>query len=147
MENTFCQVYTCSPFGERSPSCPASVDILYVITYNELVESKPKTIIYYENAKGVYPAYEWLEALRDKKIRVIIKGRIRRLEEGNFGHTRSIGQGLMELKVDYGPGYRVYLGLDGDTIVVILACGDKSTQSRDIDDAKTRWRAYKERKS
>lgn len=110
------------------------------------MESRPREIIYYEDRKGTYPAFEWLEKLKDKKTRVIIKGRIRRLEDGNLGLTRSIGQGLIELKIDYGPGYRVYLGFDGDTIIVVLATGDKSTQSKDIESARTRWRDYKERK-
>ena len=110
------------------------------------MESRPREIIYYEDISGEMPAYEWLEKLKDKTTRVIIKGRIRRLEVGNFGHTRSIGEGLIELKIDYGPGYRVYLGFDGDTIVVILAAGDKSNQPKDIANAKVRWRDYKERK-
>ncbi len=53
---------------------------------------------------------------------------------------------MIELKIDYGPGYRVYLGFDGDTIIVILAGGDKSSQSKDIEAAKARWNDYKERK-
>lgn len=122
------------------------VDFLCVITYSLSMESRPREIIYYEDRKGTYPAFEWLEKLKDKKTRVIIKGRIRRLEDGNLGLTRSIGQGLIELKIDYGPGYRVYLGFDGDTIIVVLATGDKSTQSKDIESARTRWRDYKERK-
>jgi putative addiction module killer protein len=110
------------------------------------MEPKPREIIYFEDSNGNQPAYDWVEKLKDKKTRVIIKGRIRRLEEGNLGYTRSVGQGLIELKIDYGPGYRVYLGFDGDTIIVILAGGDKSSQSKDIETAKARWSDYKERK-
>ncbi len=103
-----------------------------------------QTIIYYESEEGVYPAFEWLESLKDKKTRIIIKGRIRRLEEGNFGYTRSLGGGVTELKIDYGPGYRVYLGLADGKLVVILVVGDKSTQSKDIRTAKARWKHYQE---
>ena len=93
------------------------------------MKSGPREIIYYEDSKGAFPAHQWLEKLKDKKTRVIIKGRIRRMEEGNFGHTRPVGDGLIELKIDFGPGFRVYLGFDGEKIVVILAAGDKSAQS------------------
>ena len=62
------------------------------------MESRLREIIYYEDGNGNHPAYDWLEKLKDKKTRVIIKGRIRRLEEGNLGFTRSVGQGLIELK-------------------------------------------------
>ncbi|MDZ4677120.1 MAG: type II toxin-antitoxin system RelE/ParE family toxin [Oligoflexia bacterium] len=75
------------------------------------MEGKSRIIEYYEDEEGQYPAFEWLESLKDKRTRVVIKGRIRRLEEGNFGYTRGLGDGVTELKIDYGPGYRVYVGL------------------------------------
>jgi len=105
-----------------------------------------RQIEYYEDNKGGYPAHEWLESLRDKSTRVIIKGRIRRLEEGNFGYIRHLGDGVIELKIDYGPGYRVYLGLEKNVLVVILVIGDKSTQTKDIKLAKARWKDHQERK-
>jgi putative addiction module killer protein len=110
------------------------------------MESKPREVIYYVDPEGNYPAHNWLEKLKDKTTRVIIKGRIRRVEEGNLGFTRSIGHGLIELKIDHGPGYRVYLGIDGDTVIMILAAGDKSTQFKDIENAKARWQNYRETK-
>lgn len=110
------------------------------------MDSRPRKIIYFKDGKGNYPAYDWLGKLKDNRTRVIIKGRIRRLEDGNLGFTRSIGQGLIELKIDYGPGYRVYLGFDGYTVIVILAAGDKGTQSKDIESAKARWHDYKEKR-
>lgn len=108
------------------------------------MEPVERTIIYYESENGDYPAFEWLEALKDKKTRIVIKARIRRLEEGNFGHTRHLGDGVTELKIDYGPGYRVYLGQADGKLIVILVVGDKSTQSKDIKTAKQRWKHYLE---
>ncbi len=105
-----------------------------------------RQIEYFEDERGRFPAHEWLDALKDKMTRVIIKGRIRRLEAGNFGHTRSLGEGIIELKIDYGPGFRVYLGLEGNSLVVILVIGDKSSQSKDINLAKARWKDHQERK-
>ena len=62
----------------------------------------------------------------------MIRARIRRLELGNPGRHRSVGQGVWELKIDHGPGYRVYYGEDGGTLVILLCGGDKSSQARDI---------------
>ena len=110
------------------------------------VEPIGQTIIYYESESGDCPAFQWLESMKDKKTRIIIKARIRRLEEGIFGHTRNLGDGVTELKIDYGPGYRVYLGHVDRELIVILVVGDKSTQSKDIKTAKQRWKHFLERK-
>jgi putative addiction module killer protein len=74
----------------------------------------------------------WLRNLRDDRAVARIASRIRRLEQGNPGDTRSLGAGLMEMRVDYGPGYRVYYVRRGAVIVVLLSGGDKGTQQRDI---------------
>ncbi len=83
---------------------------------------------------------DWLDHLRDRGAQAIIDARIARLRDGNFGHARSLGQGLSELKIDYGPGYRIYFTRRGDTLVILLHGGDKSGQTRDI----TRARALVE---
>lgn len=70
--------------------------------------------------------------LRDDKATARIGARIRRLEQGNPGDVKSLGAGLMEMRVDYGPGYRVYYVRHGAVIVVLLCGGDKRTQQRDI---------------
>jgi putative addiction module killer protein len=78
---------------------------------------------------------EWLSALRDAKAKARIAIRIERLKSGNPGDCKSVGGGVHELRIDYGPGYRVYFTRRGNTIVVLLCGGDKSTQARDIDRA------------
>jgi putative addiction module killer protein len=75
--------------------------------------------------------------LRDQKARARIDARIRRLELGNPGDVEPVGEGVSELKIDYGPGYRVYFVKNGKTVVVLLCGGDKSTQDQDIKKAKT----------
>ncbi|HYF57095.1 MAG TPA: type II toxin-antitoxin system RelE/ParE family toxin [Salinarimonas sp.] len=74
----------------------------------------------------------WLRDLRDLKARVRIAVRIERLQEGNFGDAKSVGQGVSDLRIDYGPGYRVYYVRRGSTAVVLLCGGDKQTQDRDV---------------
>ena len=79
---------------------------------------------------------KWMRALKDRTARTIINARIRRLSLGNKGDTGSIGNGVSELRIDYGPGYRVYYTQLMDSLVILLCGGDKSSQSRDIDKAK-----------
>ena len=74
----------------------------------------------------------WLRKLRDPLARVRILARIRRMSFGNFGDTRAVGEGLFELRIDHGPGYRVYFALRGPGDVVLLCGGDKRTQDSDI---------------
>jgi putative addiction module killer protein len=74
----------------------------------------------------------WLAGLRDRRARMRITARIRRLSLGNFGDVKPVGGGISEMRVDYGPGYRVYFVQRGETLVILLAGGDKSTQGRDI---------------
>jgi putative addiction module killer protein len=74
----------------------------------------------------------WLRRLRDANAVARIAGRIRRMEMGNPGDSRSVGQGVLEMRIDYGPGYRVYYVHHGAHIVVLLCGGDKRTQQQDI---------------
>ena len=74
----------------------------------------------------------WFRSLRDARARARIDNRIRRLSLGNPGDVRPVGGGVSELRIDYGPGYRVYFAQRGATIVILLCGGDKRTQSRDI---------------
>ena len=74
----------------------------------------------------------WFEALRDKQAARRIQARIDRLEEGNFGDCQPVGEGVSEMRIHYGPGYRVYLAQRGTEIVILLAGGDKATQNKDI---------------
>ena len=77
----------------------------------------------------------WFDDLRDLQARARILVRIRRLSLGNFGDVRPVGEGVSELRIDYGPGYRVYFTSRGESLVILLTGGDKRTQSRDIDTA------------
>jgi putative addiction module killer protein len=74
----------------------------------------------------------WFASLRDGRARMRIEARIRRLSLGNFGDVRPVGEGVSEMRIDYGPGYRVYFVQRGAALVVLLAGGDKRTQDRDI---------------
>lgn len=79
---------------------------------------------------------EWLHQLRDDKAVARIVSRLRRLEQGNPGDTKSVGAGVLEMRIGYGPGYRVYYVSRGPVIIVLLCGGDKRTQARDIKRAK-----------
>ena len=79
----------------------------------------------------------WLNALRDARAVAKIATRIKRLATGNFGDVASVGDGVSELRIHYGPGYRVYFVRRGEVLVILLCGGDKSTQDRDIAAAKT----------
>ena len=75
---------------------------------------------------------EWFSSLRDRQAKARIDIRIRRLSLGNPGDVKAVGEGVSELRIDYGPGYRVYFVQRGQTVVILLAGGDKRTQDRDI---------------
>ncbi len=78
---------------------------------------------------------EWFGSLKDTKGKARINARLRRVELGNFGDTEPVGDNVSELRFFFGPGYRIYFIQHGDEIIVLLAGGDKSTQSKDIDKA------------
>lgn len=78
---------------------------------------------------------EWFASLRDKQARARINARIRRLSLGNPGDVKPVGEGVSELRIDYGPGYRVYFLQRGREVVILLAGGDKRTQQKDIQTA------------
>ena len=87
---------------------------------------------------------KWFASLKDRTVRVRVDIRIRRLSLGNFGTVEPVGEGVSELKIDHGPGYRVYFVQHGGYYVLLLAGGDKSTQTRDIRKAKDLARHYAE---
>ena len=78
----------------------------------------------------------WFAKLRDQRARGRILARIRRLSLGNPGDVEAVGEGISELRIDYGPGYRIYFKRQGEIVVVLLVGGDKRTQQRDIEKAK-----------
>ena len=103
---------------------------------------KPKEVRFYQDENGVEPFTVWLKRLKDTQGRRRIIKRLIRLEIGHFGDCKSVGDGLFELRMFFGPGYRAYFGEDGDQIVIILCGGDKGTQTKDIKTAKAYWKEY-----
>lgn len=87
---------------------------------------------------------QWLDDLRDLRARARVQARIERLIGGNPGDVRPVGSGVSELKINYGPGYRVYYRQKGSTLIILLAGGDKSSQARDIEEALMLSRQIKE---
>lgn len=87
---------------------------------------------------------KWFAGLRDRVARARIDIRIRRLSLGNAGDTKPVGEGVSELRIDYGPGYRLYFIRRGEVVIVLLAGGDKSTQDKDILTAKALAKDLKE---
>ncbi len=108
-------------------------------------ESNPKEIKIYMTADGEEPFSEWLDGLHDKKVRARIRTRLDRVRLGNLGDHKSVGEGVVELREHHGPGYRIYCGRDGDTLVVLLCGGDKGSQERDIQQAIEYWSDYRRR--
>lgn len=103
-------------------------------------------IRHYLTASGKDTYQQWLDKLKDLKGRVAIQRRIDRLAGGNFGDHRFCRDGVWELRIDFGPGYRVYYAQERETIVLLLSGGSKRTQSADIKDAVDYWRDYQRRK-
>jgi putative addiction module killer protein len=95
---------------------------------------------------GVSPFAEWfsgLDAFAAAKVTVALY----RLEQGNLSNVKSVGKGLSEYKIDFGPGYRIYFGQEGDELVILLGGGSKKTQVKDIRIAHTLWAEYKQVKA
>jgi putative addiction module killer protein len=109
------------------------------------MEARERQLEYYETQEGERPFRDWLLRLRDREGRRRIWARIDRVSLGNLGYCRAVGDGVMELKVDAGPGYRVYFGQEGDRLVILLCGGDKGTQARDIKTAIGYWVDYRRR--
>ncbi len=95
---------------------------MYPLDYNDVMIEVRQTEVY----------ARWFRRVRDRQARVRIDSRIRRLSLGNPGDVRPVGEGVSEIRIDYGPGYRVYFVQRGQALVVLLAGGDKDSQDRDI---------------
>lgn len=107
------------------------------------ISVKQRTYSYFKDENGVEPVKEWLDNLKrqDKFAYSKVTKRIGRAKLGNFGDHK-LFDGIGELIIDYGPGYRVYFGIDGDEIIILLNAGTKKRQQADIDLAKLRWKLY-----
>ncbi|GFO55893.1 hypothetical protein GMSM_29000 [Geomonas sp. Red276] len=103
-------------------------------------------IEYYETEKGQRPFKAWLEALADVAGRAKMRVRLDRARLGNLGDHKYIGHGVWEMRIDYGPGYRIYFAREGYSLILLPAGGEKSSQSKDIKLAQKCWVDYLWRK-
>ena len=99
----------------------------------------------YQTTEGKTPLTEWLRGLRDGPTRGRIVARLDRLKAGLLGDWKSVGGGIGELRIDHGPGYRVYYAQEGKTLILLLCGGDKDSQEKDIETAYAYWKDYKAR--
>jgi len=106
-----------------------------------------KTLRNYVSPEGSEPFQEWLDSLKDATTRARIRRRLDRVELGNFGDHASVGDGVFELRLFFGSGYRIYYAEFDDLIVILLCGGDKSSQKQDIEDAKSYLKELEERKN
>lgn len=102
-------------------------------------------ILRYVTTEGKDVFGEWLSGLSDKRAAAKVAVRINRLAAGNFGECKALREGVWELKIDYGPGYRVYYAKSGKTCVLLLCGGDKRKQAADINRAIEYWQDYQRR--
>ena len=96
------------------------------------MQIRPKEILNYTTVNGRSPYRQWYTQIKDEKAQIAISNRITRLRVGNFGDFRRLDAGLYELRIHYGPGYRIYFGVFQNDIVILLCGGTKGTQQRDI---------------
>ena len=109
------------------------------------MEATSKELRFYVTLEGREPFHEWLNSLRNQKARAKIRVRLDRISLGNFGDCHAVGHGVQELRINYGPGYRVYFAQEGMTIVLLLCGGDKFSQPKDIEEAHRYWSEYRSR--
>lgn len=103
------------------------------------------TLREYLDQRGERPFGRWFEGL-DALAAAKVTTALTRIEQGNFSNVKGVGAGVFECRIDFGPGYRVYFGKDGETLVILLGGGTKKQQQRDIAAAQERWQDYKRRK-
>lgn len=99
----------------------------------------------YLTEDGENPFHKWLISLKNRSARARIRVRLNRVRLGNFGDCKPVGKGVSELRVDYGPGYRVYFGKSDRKIVIVLLGGQKKSQSKDIQLAQAYWDDFQRR--
>lgn len=108
---------------------------------------KQRKAKFYKTSEGNQPYIEWFNNLKDVKTKATITKRVGRAEKGLFGDCDPVGEGVQELRIDYGPGFRIYIGVDENNLLIILLIGgSKKGQQTDIDNAKSYWADYKKQK-
>ena len=106
-----------------------------------------KTLRYYLAPNGKAPFAQWINKIKDHTTRSRIERRLERLVLWHYGDHKSVGEGIVELRLDFGPGYRVYFTEQEEIMVLLLCGGDKSTQTQDIEMAKSYWKELRGRRS
>lgn len=101
-------------------------------------------LVVYVTEEGKTPFDDWFHKL-DTAAALKVRTALARIETGNLGDVKPVGQGVSERRITFGPGYRVYFGQDGDKLVILLCGGTKKRQSKDIEQAKVLWDDYKNR--
>lgn len=102
-------------------------------------------LIHYADADGKDHFGRWLESLSDIQAQARVSARLIRLHRGNFGDCRAVGEGVWEIRIDWGPGYRVYYAIAGKQAILLCEGGDKRTQATDIQRAIARWKDWQQR--
>ncbi len=105
----------------------------------------PIQLLHYQTRDRRIPFQDWMDGITDPAAFAAIQTRLDRLERGLFGDCKSVGDGVLELRMDVGQGYRAYLARSGPIAVLLLCGGDKSTQKADIKRAKTYWKDHEKR--
>jgi len=103
---------------------------------------KERELVIFEKCNGKAPFQDWFDNLKDESMQNAVDSRLSRVADGNFGDHKSVGLGVFELRIDEGPGLRIYYGMDGDRIVVLLGGGSKASQKKDIKKCQTYWNEY-----
>lgn len=99
----------------------------------------------YIDREGGSPYAKWFNRLNAPAAAKVVSALVR-MEHGNLSNTKGVGAGVFECRIDFGPGYRVYFGKDGETLIILLGGGTKKRQQKDIQDARKIWKEYKQRK-
>jgi len=107
----------------------------------------PRKLILYMTPDERTPYSEWVRSLRDVAGALRVRTRMKRVAQGHLGDHKSVGGGVHELRFDFGPGYRVYFGMMGDAVVILLCGGDKGSQGKDVARAKEYWADWNRRRS
>jgi putative addiction module killer protein len=101
---------------------------------------------HYTDPEGQDVFGHWLNGLSDRHAQARVAARLLRLTNGNFGDCKAVGQGVWEIRIDWGPGYRVYYAIEDKRVILLCEGGDKRTQTADIKRAITRWNEWQQRK-
>lgn len=107
------------------------------------MEVVPQKVLIYTTPDGSRPFVDWLESCQDKNARNVIRLRIAQLRKGNFGYCESLKGGLFEMKIDSGPGYRIYFAKVDNERVLLLLGGTKRRQNKDIEKSRHYWKAFR----